>query len=79
MSANTVISKHSLLCLFISSFQLVSSLNLQVVKDKSEGAVNIPNAVQMLERLRTRLLEIAGDTTQMDIKYIQPAHLTTLK
>jgi hypothetical protein len=36
-------------------------LNMPIVKDQSQ-TVNIPNTVLMLERLRTKLLELAGDT-----------------
>jgi hypothetical protein len=36
-------------------------LNVPIVKDQSQ-TVNIPNTVLMLERLRTKLLELAGDT-----------------
>ena len=74
MPANNVLGKFSLFLLF-TSIQVVFLLNLQSVKDKSHS-VSIPNAVQMLERLRNRLLEIAGDTTQLDNKYL---HWTTLK
>jgi hypothetical protein len=37
------------------------ALNLPIVKDQSQ-TVNIPNTVLMLEKLRTKLLELAGDT-----------------
>jgi hypothetical protein len=53
-------SKSVLFLLFVL-FPIISSLNLQSLKDDSQ-TVNIPNAVSMLERLRTKLLELAGDT-----------------
>ncbi len=37
------------------------ALNLPIVKDQSQ-TVNIPNTVLMLEKLRTKLLELAGET-----------------
>jgi hypothetical protein len=55
----------SVLFLLFILFPIISSLNLQSLKDVSQ-TVNIPNTVSMLERLRTKLLELAGDTMMND-------------
>jgi hypothetical protein len=49
-------------------------LNVPIVKDQSQ-TVNIPNTVLMLERLRTKLLELAGDT-MLNNKYNLLVYLT---
>ena len=51
------------------------ALNLPILKDQSQ-TVNIPNTVLMLERLRTKLLELAGDT-MLNNKYNRLVYLTT--